>query len=78
MPRYFFDFSDGKRKLVDRNGIDLVDLAAVRAEANAALSELARDLPPDEDRATLVARVRDQAGVVLLMATLSRVVECVA
>lgn len=77
MPRYFFDFSDGKRKLVDRNGIELVDLAAVRAEANAALSELARELPPDEDRATLVARVRDQAGVVLLMATLSRVVEWV-
>lgn len=75
MPRYFLDFSDAKGKIVDREGIDLADRSAARAEVNTTLSELARDLPPDEDRMMLVARVRDEAGGVLMIATLSLVVE---
>ncbi|ACS40441.1 MULTISPECIES: DUF6894 family protein [Methylobacteriaceae] len=77
MPRYFFDFSDANGKVFDRDGLDLADREAVREEVSATLSELARDLPPGEDRTTLIARVRDEAGGVLLIATLSLVVEWV-
>ena len=33
MPRYFFHFSDGKRKFTDATGIELTGIAAARALA---------------------------------------------
>lgn len=75
MPRYFFDFADEKGKIVDTEGLDLAGREAAREEVGATLSQLARDLPPDEGRMMLVARVRDETGDVLLIATLSLVVE---
>lgn len=40
MPRYFFHFSDGKRRFSDETGHDLSGLAAARAHAIAQVRDL--------------------------------------
>ncbi len=75
MPRYFFDTYDGDLFLPDDQGIELENLAAVKAEASRGLADMAGDELPDGDQRSFVVRVRDEAGDVVLQAALSLVVE---
>ncbi|NBJ10626.1 DUF6894 family protein [Microvirga arsenatis] len=75
MPRYFFDTFDGDRLIADSEGIELPDLEQVKAEAQRALPDLARDGLPDGDQKTFIVSVRDETGQVVLRAALSLIVE---
>jgi len=75
VPRYFFDTFDGDRLITDSEGIELPDLEQVKAEAQRALPDLARDVLPDGDQKTFIVSVRDEAGQVILRAALSLIVE---
>ena len=76
MPRYYFDEYDGYTVTQDDEGLELDGIEAARAEARKALPDIARDvLPEDGDRRTMVVKVRDEAGTVLITATLSMLIE---
>ena len=76
MPRYYFDEYDGETVTQDDEGLELDGIEAARAEARKALPDIARDvLPEDGDRRTMVVKVRDEAGKVVLTATLSLLIE---
>ena len=75
MPRYFFDTYDGNRLINDPEGIELPNLEQVKAEAQNALPDLARDALPDGDQRTFIVSVRDEAGQVVLRAALTLIVE---
>ncbi len=76
MPRYYFDEHDGDTFTKDEEGLELDGIEAARAEARKALPDIARDvLPKDGDRRTMVVKVRDEAGKVVITATLSLLIE---
>jgi hypothetical protein len=75
VPRYFFDTYDGNRFINDMQGIELQSLEQVKAEAQNALPDLARDALPDGDQRTFIVSVRDEAGQVVLRAALTLIVE---
>jgi hypothetical protein len=75
VPRYFFDTYDGNRLITDPEGIELPNLEQVKAEAQRALPDLARDALPDGDQKTFIVSVRDEAGQVVLRAALTLIVE---
>jgi hypothetical protein len=76
VPRYYFDEYDGETVTQDDEGLELDGIEAARAEARKALPDIARDvLPEDGDRRTMVVKVRDEAGKVLITATLSLLIE---
>ncbi len=75
MPRYFFDINDGDHSTRDDVGIELPDLQLARRKAIGVLPDLARDVLPDGDHHEITSMVRDDAGHVLLRATLSLSVE---
>jgi hypothetical protein len=76
VPRYYFDVSDGDTFTKDDVGLELDGIEAARAEARKALPDIARDvLPEGGDRRTMTIRVRDEAGKVLITATLSLLIE---
>ena len=77
MPRFFFDINDGDRETPDREGTVLADAKAARDAAIAILPDLAREELPDGDRRVFVCKLRDEAGTVLFIATLSLVAEWV-
>jgi hypothetical protein len=70
MPRYFFDIADGDESGTDGEGLEFLNLEAARANALAALGEIARDELPDGDRRDFGISIRDDGGKVLLKATL--------
>jgi hypothetical protein len=61
MPRYFFDTMDGGRFISDESGIELPNIQAARAEAARSLTDIARDMSPD-DRREVVVEVSDDEG----------------
>jgi hypothetical protein len=75
VPRYFFDTYDGSRLINDPEGMELPNLEQVKAEAQNALPDLARDALPDGDQKTFIVSVRDEAGQVILRAALTLIVE---
>ena len=75
MPRYFFDIADGDKSGHDDEGLNFPDIKAARAGALQALGEIARDELPDGDCRDFSVSIRDQAGQVLLTATLTLRVE---
>jgi hypothetical protein len=76
VPRYYFDEYDGETVTQDDEGLELDGIEAARAEARKALPDIARDvLPEDGDRRTMVVKVRDEAGKVVITATLSLLIE---
>ncbi len=71
MPRYFFDTDDGDGFLWDDEGLDLDGIEAVRFQAQSGLADMARDVVPgDGIQRTMVVRVRDESGDVVLNASL--------
>ncbi|UVF22838.1 hypothetical protein HPT29_028470 (plasmid) [Microvirga terrae] len=75
MPRYFFDTYDGERFVPDPDGVDLPDLAAAKAEAQKALTDIARDALPNGDQRTFMVSVRGGTGELLARASLTLIVE---
>ena len=75
MPRYYFDASDSETYTEDHDGQELDGIAAVRAEALRALSDIAQDRIPKGNRETLAVSVRDEAARVVLRAALDLSVE---
>jgi hypothetical protein len=70
MPRYYFDIHDGETFTQDLEGMVLEDIEAAQAEAQRALSEVAKDKLPDKNRRDFTATVRDEAGQTVLRITL--------
>ncbi|PJI54105.1 hypothetical protein CTI14_19555 [Methylobacterium radiotolerans] len=62
MPRYFIDLHDGANLVRDRDGFDLPDLAAARAQAVRILTRLAQGLTDPMERQDYVIAVRDEQG----------------
>jgi len=75
MPRFFFDIHDGEKFTPDRQGLDLDDLEAAKAEAKKTLSEIVKDEMPDGNRRDFTVDVKDVAGQIVWRVTLSLVVE---
>jgi hypothetical protein len=75
MPRYFFGIHDGEVFTPDREGLDLEDLEAAKAEAKRTLPEIVKDEMPDGDRRDFTVGVKDVAGQIVWRITLSLVVE---
>jgi hypothetical protein len=75
MPRFFFDIHDGEKFTPDRQGLDLDDLEAAKAEAKKTLPEIVKDELRDGDRRDFTVDVKDVAGQIVWRVTLSLVVE---
>ena len=78
MPRFYFDIADGPETGIDDVGLEFPNLEAARANALAALGEIARDELPDGDRRDFQISIRDEGGQVVLKATLALRVETTA
>jgi hypothetical protein len=75
VPRFFFDIHDGEDFTPDREGLDLDNLEAAKAEAKRTLPEIVKDEMPDGDRRDFTVDVKDAAGQMVWRVTLSLVVE---
>ena len=75
MPRFFFDIHDGEAFTPNREGLELEDLEAAKAEAKKTLPEIVKDEMPDGDRRDFTVDVKDMAGQIVWRVTLSLVVE---
>ncbi|GJE14620.1 DUF6894 family protein [Methylobacterium longum] len=64
MPRYFIDLHDGGELLRDRDGYELADLEAARAQAVRIMTRIAQSLTDRPGRQDYVAAVRDAEGAV--------------
>src|SRR5690349_8380141 len=71
VPRYRFDIDDGRRNIADTEGSNLLDREQAREEAINIALELARDGLPDGDQRTVLCKVRDDAGALVLRVSLS-------
>ncbi len=71
MPHYFFDTDAGEHFIEGQEPFDLYGMKEVRLQAQAALADIARDhVPGDADQRTMTCRVRDEAGKIVLLASL--------
>ena len=75
MPRFYFDTHDDDRFVPDNEGVELKGVEEAKAEAVAALPDMARDALPDGDRRDFVVMVRNEGGHTVLRARLTLVVE---
>jgi hypothetical protein len=71
MPRYYFDTDDGEHFIEGQEPFDLYGMKEARLQAQAALADIARDhVPSDADQRTMMCRVRDESGTIVLLASL--------
>ncbi|WP_419952107.1 DUF6894 family protein [Methylobacterium sp.] len=70
MPRFFIDTDDGQFSAEDEEGAEFQDLEAARVEAISTLPEIALHRNVTDGPREWTASVRDEAGQVLLRATL--------
>ena len=71
MPRYFIDLHDGSNLVRDREGFDLPDLAAARAQAVRIMTRIAQGLVDGRGREDYILAVRTEDGVVRLRMRMS-------
>lgn len=71
MPRFFIDTDDGDYRLQDDEGFEFPDQGAARKAAVDALPDMARQKLPDGDRRVFAARVRNENGIIIYVATLT-------
>jgi len=62
MTRYYFDIRDGQDLYPDAEGLDPADQKTAEIEAARALSDLAKDLPPLDERQQVAIEVRTTSG----------------
>jgi hypothetical protein len=70
MTRFYFDTNVGDRTERDTEGVDLPSEARARAEAKAALTDMARDHLPNGNHMGLRVTIRDEAGREIYSASL--------
>jgi hypothetical protein len=70
MTRFYFDTNVGDRTERDTEGVDLPNEARARAEAKAALTDMARDHLPNGNHMGFRVTVRDAAGEEIYYASL--------
>ena len=76
MPRYFFDTEDSDHSTRAKEEVELEGIDAVGREAIAALADMARTIIPNHrNRGTVIVKVRDESGKVVLQAALGLIVE---
>ena len=66
MPLYYFDSRDGDSFIEDEEGIEFPDIETARAQATAALADMAKDVLPGSLRRELAIEVRDEQKQPLL------------
>jgi hypothetical protein len=71
LPRYFIDLHDGTNLVRDRDGFDLPDLDAARAQAVRIMTRIAQGFAEARGRQDYVAAVRDGSGAVRLRLRMS-------
>jgi hypothetical protein len=62
MAHYYFDTFDGEELILDEEGLEFPDLAAVKVEAARGLADIAKDVIPGHERLELYIAVRDAQG----------------
>jgi len=78
MPKYYFDTNNGDSFVKDTEGIDLADHQAARKEAVVSLPGIASDCSTDGDRGAIITHVRDEAGKLIFVSTLTVTEEWIA
>ncbi len=76
MPRFFLDLHDGTHLIKDREGSDLPDLAAARAQAARIMTRIAQGMADGPSRQDYVLAVRAEDGAVLLRMRMSFESDC--
>ena len=72
MTRYFFDIYDGRAAHIDDQGIEFLDVAAVRGEVRRLLPEIAlSEVSDDDDRRSFVVVVRNDVQSIIYSAALT-------
>jgi hypothetical protein len=59
MAHCYFDTFDGEELILDEEGLEFPDLAAVKVEAARGLADMAKDVIPGHERLELYIAVRD-------------------
>ena len=75
MPRYYFDAHDGRTFVEDLEGTELDSIEAAQDKAVQALPDMAREAVPERGQRTLVVKVRDETGRVIVRVGLTLLVE---
>jgi hypothetical protein len=75
MPYFFFDIDDGENQMSDDEGIELESLQMASYEAAICLNEFATEQWPKGDRSFISMKIRDVRGSILVVASLSLVIE---
>lgn len=71
MPRYFIDLHDGSNLVRDKEGFDLPDLDAARAQAARIMTRIAQGIAEGPERQDYVLAVRMEDGTVRLRMRMS-------
>ncbi|MET0368579.1 MAG: hypothetical protein ABW058_10445 [Methylobacterium sp.] len=71
MPRYFIDLHDGSNLVRDKEGFDLPDLDAARAQAARIMTRIAQGIAEGPERQDYVLAVRTEDGTVRLRMRMS-------
>jgi hypothetical protein len=71
VPRYFIDLHDGSNLLRDKEGFDLPDLDAARAQAARIMTRIAQGIAEGPERQDYVLAVRTEDGTVRLRMRMS-------
>lgn len=71
MPRFFIDLHDGTNLVRDRDGYDLPDLDAARAQAARIMTRIAQGIADGPERQDYVLAVRSEDGAVRLRMRMS-------
>ena len=71
MPRFYFDIDDGRRKIADEEGSDLSDRQQAKEEGINLVLEFARERLADGDQRTVLCKIRDGAGALILSVSLA-------
>ncbi len=71
VPRYFIDLHDGSNLVRDKEGFDLPDLDAARAQAARIMTRIAQGIAEGPERQDYVLAVRTEDGTVRLRMRMS-------
>jgi hypothetical protein len=71
MPRYYFDLHNGDGPLKDNDGLEIASRDGVAKEVSRILADIARDEMPAQDKNVISLKVRNEAGKVISISSLT-------
>lgn len=71
MPRYYFDLHSGDGPLEDDEGLEFESREGVAKEITRILADIARDEMPTQDKNVISLKVRNEAGKVVSISSLT-------